>query len=179
VKKRSFLILALLIAFGPNQLNASSDLSSDNISYTYLAKAIGQFSGFVYLSKKLVNLDDNKDISRSCRYQHGFEKWWFLLGGGLLAASTTENWGENMKRVTLLAGLVGATHAIANNNGIVKSTRRMPVAGFVFTDPEDCDGFEQASMGTVTRYACTYMGLRTLIQWLTKNTDYDVSGLLI
>ena len=179
MKKQSFLALTLLVGFGSSQLNGSEGSSSSYAGYMTLAKAIGQLSGFVYLSKKYVELDEKKDMTRSCRYQHGFEKWWFLLGGGLLAASITENWKDNIIRVGLLAGLVGATHAIANNEKVIKSVRRMPFTGGLFTDPEDSNGFEQTSIGAITRYACTYMSLHTMLKWLTANTDYDASNFLL
>ena len=179
MKKPSLLALTLLVGFGSSQINGSESPNGSYDGYISLAKAIGQLSGFVYLSKKYVDLDNNKDMTRSCRYQHGFEKWWFLLGGGLLAASITENWVKNMKRVGVIAGLVGATHAFANNDKVVKSTRRLPFAGAFFTDPEDSNGFEQTSVGAIARYASTYMGLRTMLKWLTQGTDYDASDLLI
>ena len=184
MKKPSFLALTLLIGFSSSQINGSESPSGSYASGSYdgyisLAKAVGQLSGFVYLSKKYVELDEKKDMTRSCRYQHGFEKLRFLLFGGLLAASITENWGDNMKRVGLLAGLVGATHAFANNDKVVKSTRRLPFAGAFFTDPEDSNGFEQTSIGAITRYACTYMGLRTMLKLLTADTEYDASNLLV
>ena len=55
----------------------------------------------------------------------------------------------------------------------------MPFAGAFFTDPEDSNEFEQTSIGAITRYACTYMTLRKLLQLATEGTDYNVDNLLI
>jgi len=176
MKRNTLLSLIVLLGFGSNQLTAS-DNSIGMTNWVDIAKAVGQLSGFVYLSNEYVKLESKKELTRSCRYKHGFEKLWFLLGGSLLAASITHDWPLNMKRVALLTGLVGATHTFANNNNTVRGLRKVPFAGTLLTDPEDSNGYEQTSLGAITRYACTYMALRSLLLWATKDTHYDLSDI--
>jgi len=178
MQKKQCLVLSLLIGLGSLQLHAHDDIHNC-YGYLHIAKAVAQLSTFFYLTKTFTHLDEQKEVTRSCRYKHGFEKWWLFLGGGLLAASFTDDCIDNMKRVGLFAGLVGATHAIANNSKVIRSTRRLPFAGSLLTDPEDEAGFEQTSVGAIARYASTYMALRTLTKWLTEDTECDASQLLV
>ena len=147
-----------------------------------LGKHLTQACGGFYLSQKLLDLNEKKDIQKSDRYKYGFEKLLTMLGVGLFVSSfenDTTDMLEAFKRCALLATLVAGTHTVANNDRLTKQVRKLPLAGAVFTDAEDMHGNEQTSVGTITRYICVYMGLRYALKYATQNTRFSVAPYLM